>query len=129
MEQVVRRAGELEGLHVRQPGEQQVPSLGKRRSADLADDCEHGLSDMPRIRFRERPALPECGQLLREERVRVGDGLLEGAREVSLERLTVVGTEDAAEECVDGTFLVSGAVTLDCGLYKLAAEGGLQLGR
>ena len=83
-----------------------------------------GLRDAPRVLLRERPALPECGQLLREERVRVGDGLLERSRESLLERVTVVGTEDPAEECVDGTFLVSGAVALDCGLHELAAEGG-----
>ena len=62
----------------------------------LADDGEHGLCDAPRVLLCERPALPECGQLLREERVRVRDGLLERSRESLLERVTVVGTEDAA---------------------------------
>jgi hypothetical protein len=87
------------------------------------------LRDAPRVLFSERPTLPECGELLGEERVRVGDGLVEGARESLLERVTVTRPEDAAEERVDGTVLVAGAVVLDRWLHELAAEGRLQLGR
>ncbi len=71
--------------------------------------------------------LPECGQLLGEERVGVGDGLVEGTRKPPLERATVCGPEDAAKERVDGSLLVSRVVALDRGVDELAAEGGLKL--
>ncbi len=93
----------------------------------LADDGEHGLRNALRVLFRERPALPERGQLLGEERVRVGDGLVEGAWEPLLERVAVVRAEDAAEEGVDGSFAVARAVALDGGFDVLADECRLQL--
>ena len=105
----VGRAGKLEGLDVREPGEKQLASLVERRSAVLAEDGQHGLREAARILPRERPLL-QGRQLLAEERVRVGDGLLEDAREPKVERAAVVRPEHAAEERVDCTLLVACAI-------------------
>ena len=75
MEQV-RRGGKLEGLDVRQPGEQEVASLAEGGDAVFPGDDERRLGDAGRFVVAERP-LCDRGQFLAEERVGVGYGLVE----------------------------------------------------
>ena len=91
--------------------------LGEGRSGVLAEHGERGLRDAACVLLGERPLL-QGGQLLGEERIRVGDGLLEGPRESLLQRAAVVRSEDPPGEGVDGAGLVAGAIALYRGATK-----------
>ena len=125
MEQV-RRAGQIEGLDVRKPREQKLPSLRERRSGELPEDRESGLRDPSRILPRERPLL-QRRKLLAEERVSVFDGLLEGTGERLIQRAAVVRSEDALEEGVERTGFVAAAISPNRRLNEIADEVRLQL--
>jgi hypothetical protein len=111
----VRRGRKLEGLDVRQPGEQEVASLAEHRNAVFPGDDERRLGDASRFVVAERP-LCHRGQFLAEERVGVGHGLVDRTGERLLERGAVVGSADAAHPGVDGSRLVACAVALERGL-------------
>jgi hypothetical protein len=123
----MRRTGELEAFEVGKPRAQKLQSLGESRGRVLSADADRGLGDPARVLVRERPGL-EGGQFLREERVRVGDALFDGAGEPALEGVAVVGAEHSSGPGVDRTRLVSGAVALDGRLHNVAAERILELG-
>ena len=128
-----RRSGLVAGhgggvLRVQEVGEaRQVEWLGvgvaspaaalpfrEHRGAGCPQDGERWLLDAVRVVFGERPLL-DGGYFLGEERVGVGDCLLEGAGQPVVERGTVAGSEDTGEEDVDRCGLVAGAVALEGG--------------
>ena len=76
----------------------------KTANAVLADEGQRRLGDAQRVRGTERP-LHDGRELLAEERVGIGHGLLDRARERALERLSVSGAADAAHPDIDGTRL------------------------
>ena len=124
----VSRLGELEGLDVRQPREQEVASLAEDGVAVLAEDGERGLGDASRFLAPERP-LHHRGQFLAEERVRVRHGLVEGTGERLLEHGAVVGPADAAHPRVDGARLVAHRVALERRLDDRSDHLAVQCGR
>ncbi len=120
------------------PGRSSGSALGSQcsssfcRSANIGgagrpQDGEHWLLDAVRVVFGERPLL-DGGYFLGEERVGVGDCLLEGPGQPVVERGTVAGSEDAAEEDVDRSGLVARAVALDSGQDDVRAELPLGVG-
>jgi hypothetical protein len=112
--QEVGEAGQVEWLGVGQPSQQQLVPFGEYRGAGRSQDCERWLLDAAGVVFGERP-LPGGGYFLGEERVGVGDCLLEGAGQPVVERGAVAGSEDAAEEDVDRCGLVARVVALEGG--------------
>ena len=77
--QQMRGPGKHERLYVRKPVEQQLVALPPDRielQAPLAHYGEHRLNDPPGVCLLERP-LPQGRQFLLEERLRIGDMLLE----------------------------------------------------
>src|SRR5262245_34487524 len=81
---------EHEGLDVRQPVEQQRLPLMKANVAVLSSDCEYRLSDAARLFGPERP-LAQGRQLVREERVGVSDGPVDGTWQRLLEKRACAG--------------------------------------
>src|SRR5947207_13792391 len=98
-------AGQVEWLGVGQPVQQLLLPFREHGGAGRSQDGEYWLLDAVRVVFGERPLL-EGGYFLGEERVGVGDCLLEGSGQPVVERGTVAGSEDAAEEDVDRFGLV-----------------------
>ena len=90
-------------------------------------DGERWLLDAAGVVFSERP-LVEGGYFLGEERVGVGDCLCEGAGQSVVERGTVAGPEDGAEENVDRSGLVARAVAVDSSRGDVRAELPLGVG-
>src|SRR5262245_19644102 len=105
-------AGENERLDVRQPLEQQLLPLMKTGIALLPDDGEHRLSHAPRLVRPEGP-LPQGRQLMAEERIGVGQRLIDGVGNRLLEDGTVARTTRPAEKRIDGLARVTGAVQLE----------------
>jgi hypothetical protein len=125
--QQVGEAGQVEWLSVGQPLQQQLLPFREYRGAGCPQDGEGGLLDAVRIVFGERP-LPEGGHLLGEERVGVGDCLVEGPGHPVVECGAVAGSEDAAEEGVYRPGRVARAVALGSGLGDVFAESLLGIG-
>jgi hypothetical protein len=97
--------------------------FGEHRGVGGAEDDERWLLDAARVVFGERQ-LQESGHFLGEERVRVGDCLLEGPGQPVVECGPVAGSEDAAEGGRRCLPLLPGRPprALDSGLDDVCAE-------
>src|SRR5262245_16546001 len=78
----------------------------------LPDDGEHRLAHAPRLVRPEGP-LPQGWQLMAEERIGVGQRLIDGVGNRLLEDGTIVRTTRPTEKRIDGRGPVAGAVQLE----------------
>jgi hypothetical protein len=115
--QQVPSPGKNEWLDIWQPFEQQLVPLLETRIAPFPDRGEHRLPHAARLVWPEGP-IPQGGQFVAEERIGVGQRLIDGIRNRVLQDGAVVQTAGPSEKRIDGCDRVTSAVQLK-GLWNL----------